>query len=450
MDGNASDAGCEVDDKSDSQVPDGGWGWMVVLGSLVINIIYDGCSYSFGILFTNLLDDFEDTKSNTAWIGSLFFSVPLLCGPIAGKVIARIGHRKGTILGGIIAAFGFATSSFATSTWILCLTYGLIAGVGMSFPYFTSGIIVIDYFHRRRGLAVGIVECGAGAGTIVFAPFTEYLISQYGWRGAVLILSGVVLNITVCGMLFRPVHRVQKMKGNASETEQLEILIQKESDNVKHRVLTDDPVKLLSENEVDPKKDNSRHHRKNTNCLHLRNRTFLIFTISNFVMYFWYDVPYVFVVDKAVSLGIEISRATVLVTCIGILHTFGNIMYGVLSDRKWVNRTLLYGLSITFCGVSILFMGILKHFVSMSFAVGSFGLFSSASEAMCSLILVDIVGVQSLEDGYGVIMLLQGVANLVGPPFAGKLLFKPSTARDILTFHHCPCISEKEDFLKHC
>lgn len=84
-------------------VPEGGWGWIVVVATLTFNIIYDGCSYSFGILYITFLDYYGDTKSNTAWIGSLFFSVPLLCAPLAAMITQKLGSRNATMLGGFIA-----------------------------------------------------------------------------------------------------------------------------------------------------------------------------------------------------------------------------------------------------------------------------------------------------------------------------------------------------------
>lgn len=39
-------------------VVDGGWGWMVVFGVFMINVIIDGCLYLFGVLFIYLVDYF--------------------------------------------------------------------------------------------------------------------------------------------------------------------------------------------------------------------------------------------------------------------------------------------------------------------------------------------------------------------------------------------------------
>jgi MFS family permease len=61
-------------------------------------------------------------------------------------------------------------------------------------------------------LATGIAVCGSGLGTFLFAPLTEYLIYEYGWRGAMLIIAGLVLNCAILGALFRPVPTVRESK----------------------------------------------------------------------------------------------------------------------------------------------------------------------------------------------------------------------------------------------
>jgi MFS family permease len=71
---------------------------------------------------------------------------------------------------------------------------------------------VTCYFEKKRSLATGIAVCGSGLGTFVFAPLTEYLIVEYGWRGAILIIAGIVLNCAILGALFRPVPDVRESK----------------------------------------------------------------------------------------------------------------------------------------------------------------------------------------------------------------------------------------------
>ena len=494
---------------------DRGWAWMVCLGALVINIIYDGCSYSFGIFFTNFLTYFGDTRSHTAWIGSLFFSVPLLCGPIAANITSRIGYRKSTIIGGLIASVGFSCGAFSNSVTVLCVTYGLISGFGMSLPYFNSIVVEAVYFKKKRALATGIAESGAGVGTVIFAPLTNYLISVYGWRGALLIVGGIVANIIVCGALFRPLQPVVIGKyikeqcdadqvstdENGKEMDKLSEIVNdtthdissevikseltindcqynqrdidvKESENwhnadkqeIKIECILEEEFLIKSEENVpnivkenptsqsvDIVLSNTRLSRSllelqeltksrsettdiskvqhsvfirvlskyiaNTDIL--TNRGFILFSISNFVMYFWYDVPYVFLVDKAMSMNISGTNATFLISIIGIVHTVGNIIYGYLGDKEQISKPFLYGVSIILCGLSVTLVPLFTEYPPLAVLAGFFGLFSAANEAMCSIILIQVVGLRNLNQSYGVIMMLQGIANLVGPPVAG-------------------------------
>jgi MFS transporter, MCT family, solute carrier family 16 (monocarboxylic acid transporters), member 14 len=70
--------------------------------------------------------------------------------------------------------------------------------------YLPAIVMVGYYFDKRRALAVGIAVCGTGIGTVVFAPFVSFLVQQFTWRGANIILGGVVLNGIVFGAFYRP------------------------------------------------------------------------------------------------------------------------------------------------------------------------------------------------------------------------------------------------------
>lgn len=191
-----------VSDKK-SKIPDGGWGWVVVFSSLVISLIADGVSFSFGLLYIEFLHEFGASKSTTSWIGSLFMAVPLLTGPIMSAFVDRYGCRKMTILGGLISAVGFVISSYVNSIVVMFITFGVIAGLGLGLCYVTAVVSIAFWFDKKRNLAVGLGACGSGIGTFVYAPLTQYLIEEYGWRGTTLLLAGTFLNMCVCGALMR-------------------------------------------------------------------------------------------------------------------------------------------------------------------------------------------------------------------------------------------------------
>ena len=50
----------------------------------------------------------------------------------------------------------------------------------------------------------GVAVAGSGVGTFVFAPLTDSLLTKYQWRGALVVCSAILLNVVVCGAVFRP------------------------------------------------------------------------------------------------------------------------------------------------------------------------------------------------------------------------------------------------------
>lgn len=138
-----------------NRAPDGGWGWVVVFASFMVNMIADGVTFSFGVIFIEFEKYFEEGKSKTAWIGSLFMAVPLLSGPIASFLTDRYGCQKVTIIGAIIASTGFVISAFSDSLFTLFITFGLISGFGLSLCYVAAVVIVAYYFDKKRSLATG-------------------------------------------------------------------------------------------------------------------------------------------------------------------------------------------------------------------------------------------------------------------------------------------------------
>lgn len=104
------------DHKQKPQIPDGGFGWVVVFSSLMVSLISDGVSFSFGLIYTELLTYFQDSSpSKTAWVGSLFLAVPLLCGPIMSNLVDKYGCRKMTVVGGLLSGIGFVLASLCDS-----------------------------------------------------------------------------------------------------------------------------------------------------------------------------------------------------------------------------------------------------------------------------------------------------------------------------------------------
>ena len=61
-------------------VPDGGWGWVVVMGLLITSILDAGLSGCFTIIFVALGQRFDSSAASTAWVYSITMATAMLTG----------------------------------------------------------------------------------------------------------------------------------------------------------------------------------------------------------------------------------------------------------------------------------------------------------------------------------------------------------------------------------
>ena len=190
--------------------PDGGWGWVVLFGSFISYFIADGWSYSFGMLFPEMVDYFAESKGKTAWIGTLLYGIPMLICVVICALISAFGCRAVAVAGGLITGLSFVITAFATSVNFMCASIGVLSSFGLAMTYVPALVVVTYYFDRRRGLATGLAVTGSGLGAFVFPPLLTHLMDVYTWRGMLLLMGGVGLNLMLTGALYRPLEDVER------------------------------------------------------------------------------------------------------------------------------------------------------------------------------------------------------------------------------------------------
>jgi len=117
---------------------------------------------------------------------------------IAGRIQDAVGPRPCAFVGALLVSLGFFLASFTGSLWFLYLTFGILAGAGNGFGYATPMPVASKWFPDRRGLVVGLMVGGYGAGSAVIGPIATALISSVGWRltfrllGAAFFVMGMI------------------------------------------------------------------------------------------------------------------------------------------------------------------------------------------------------------------------------------------------------------------
>lgn len=177
-------------------IPDGGYGWTVVLCCSIVTFWFSGLTGAWGVIQTALLSSTlkGTASSTTAFVGSLSITICVAFGLIAVRLMQAIGVRLAAVLGVALLGIGTLTSGFTTTNVAgLFQTYGLVLGAGDCLCYTASNVVPAQYFNRRLGLANALIKFGGGLGATILSVSLNSLINQVGVAWTFRILGLVVL-----------------------------------------------------------------------------------------------------------------------------------------------------------------------------------------------------------------------------------------------------------------
>lgn len=378
------------------KAPDGGWGWAVLAGSFVIT----GFSYAFpkavSVFFKELIREFGVGYSDMAWVSSILLAMLYGTGPLCSILVNRFGCRPVMMVGGLFASLGMILASFSTSIIHIYLTTGVITGLGLALNFQPSLIMLNRYFNEKRPLANGLSAAGSPVALCCLSPLGQVLQYHYGWRGGFLILGGILLNCCVCAALMKPLvapaaDPARKSEEGANGTEE---------------------------------KKHSKPKRKLLDFSVFRDCGFLIYTVAASIMVLGLFVPPVFVVSYAKELGNEDTKSALLLTILGFVDIFARPICGVVAGLKWVRPRCVYlfSFAMIFNGTTDLIGSLSKDYNALVVFCIFFGISYGMVGALQFEVLMAIVGTEKFSSAIGLVLLMEAIAVLVGPPGAGRLL----------------------------
>ncbi|XP_058477191.1 monocarboxylate transporter 4 [Solea solea] len=423
--------GVALDDgPSGVKAPDGGWGWAVLFGCFVIT----GFSYAFpkavSVFFKELIREFDVGYSDTAWISSILLAMLYGTGPLCSVLVNRFGCRPVMMVGGLFASLGMILASFATSILHIYLCTGVITGLGLALNFQPSLIMLNRYFSEKRPLANGLAAAGSPVALCCLSPLGQVLQYNYGWRGGFLILGGILLNCCACGALMRPLLAPKKPANELDGTPAVEV-----KKPATKKKLLDFSV--------------------------FRDRGFLIYTIAASVMVLGLFVPPVFVVSYAKGLGYEATQSALLLTILGFVDMFARPLAGLVAGMKSVRPKCIYlfAFAMIFNGITDLGGSQATDYKGLVIFCIFFGISYGMVGALQFEVLMAIVGTEKFSSAIGLVLLMEAIAVLLGPPGAGRLLdathkymyifllagCEVTLAAFILTFGNCFCMNKKPE-----
>ncbi|XP_016392605.1 monocarboxylate transporter 3-like [Sinocyclocheilus rhinocerous] len=106
--------------------PDGGWGWVVLVATILVLALTLAFPSCIGIFYLDLQEEFQASNSETSWVPSIMTAVLHAGGPLCSVLVERFGCRATVMFGGVLSGFGMAVSSFSHTIVDLYITTGVI------------------------------------------------------------------------------------------------------------------------------------------------------------------------------------------------------------------------------------------------------------------------------------------------------------------------------------
>ncbi|KAG0380015.1 hypothetical protein BGX24_010614 [Mortierella sp. AD032] len=357
--------------------PEGGFGWLVVLASFVVNFWAFAPNITFGVYQAYFL------QSNTfpgalptdiSWVGSIGTAAMFIPGPFVAPLTRLVGLKAVVAIGIFLASMGLICASFFTELWHLYLTQGFLFGVGGGLVFFSSISVTAQYFEKRRGLANGIAVAGSGIGGLAISPLTRYLITQVGIRWTQRIMGFAVLGFMSAVFAFiRP--RVQVVKKG--------------------------PIFDMSI---------------------IRVPGFLLLMATAFIVTFGYMVP-VFLIPTYSNVELKQTPSTSanLISIFSGINAASRIILGVAADKLGRTNTLF-----TCCflaGVSCLAIwSVASNIEILTGFMVVYGLFGGGFISIFPVVVAQVVGIERLSAALGILYFGNVVGNLLGAPIATAIM----------------------------
>jgi MFS family permease len=274
--------------------------------------------------------------------------------------------------------------------WHYYLMYLLIPILGAGTLPQSYSRVIIAWFARRRGLALGVSLSGFGVGAALVPAFAQFMIENYGWRAAYLGFAAAVLCIAlplvVCLMRESPE----------------EMGLEPDGDRRDHRTGESPPTAAhlgLSAGEA------------------ARTRSFWLILSSFLLVGVGITSILAHLVPMLIDRGVAPATAALSMSSLGVGLVFGRVFSGFLMDRyfaPYVAAVFLLGL-MAGIGILAIEVGGIMVFVAAVLV----GLATGSEISEIAYICSRYFGPRAFALIYGIMFAAFQVGSAFGPPVMG-------------------------------
>ena len=166
------------------------YGWIIVgIANIGIFSSGPGQSHTFSVFVEPISQDLGLSSASIASAYGLATLIAAFLLPYMGKIIDRYGARVSLIIISIILGISCIFFGAASNFLMLTVGFGFLRFFGQGSLMLGCANLVSQWFDSKRGFAMSLMALGFGMSMAIHPPVSQFLIDQYGWKYAWIILG---------------------------------------------------------------------------------------------------------------------------------------------------------------------------------------------------------------------------------------------------------------------
>jgi MFS family permease len=365
------------------------YGWVVVAAGALMTCISMGSMFSLAVFLQPISVDMGWSRTGISTAMTIDFLVMGFAAFAWGALSDRFGTRIVVLMGSLLLGLGLVMASRATTLLEFQLAFGILIGAAAGAFYAPMMALASGWFDRNRSLAVALVSAGSGVSPVTVAPFARWLITNYDWRPAMLVVGIAAWILLIpASLLVRQPRAVLDPNPPAPG------------------VAT--PVTALA---TGPRMTAGEA---------LRTPQFAILALAHFACCVCHSGPIFHMVSYVMGCGIPAMAAVTVYSLAGFSGLGGRLLLGVLADRLGAKPVLVAGLMVQALGAgAYMFTTELGELYALSVI---FGIAYGGVMPLYAILARDYFGAHIMGTVFGAISALASLGMAFGP-WAGGWVF---------------------------
>jgi len=359
------------------------YGWIIVGLGIVVTCIGVGAMLMLSVFLQPMSDAMGWSRTGISTAALLNWLCMGVGSFLWGALSDRWGTRAVLLCGGVLLGVGLMTASQAATLGQFQILFGVIVGLAAGSFFTPLTATTTRWFTQHRSLAVALVSAGLGLGASTVGPLARWVITNYDWRIAMMVIGELAWVIIIPAALF-----VREPPASASSAE--------------------------------GKGMTGADGRELTAAQAFRTPQFAAIALTYFACCAAHSGPIFHMITHAIDHGVAAMAAVTVLSVAGLASLGGKIVCGLIADRVGAKRTLIVGLAIQAVAVSLyLFTRELASFYALSLM---FGFAYGGVMPLYAILVREYFGARIMGTAFGAVAFVSTLGMSLGP-WAGGWLY---------------------------